>query len=228
MEPQAYKALSNKSRLEILRLLYKHPMSVEEIAEKVNLQPITVRHHLRILEEFGLITQKEFRTGEAGRPTMKYEVVKRMPLISFPKRQYLTLSSFFIKVTDFLLGKKALEVFKKVGFEMGLSAIKKLKAEHDIEEWTLEAFKKFFVEKYLEEVGAEPEFIEVTNTKIAYKLHNCIFFELALDKPEIVCDILHESFNKGVGEGLGGKAKFIRTKCLARGDDYCEHICEWL
>jgi len=226
---QAYKALSNRARAEILRLLYKHPMSVEEIAEEVKLQPITVRHHLRILEEAGLISQKECRIGKAGRPSIKYEVSREISPLSFPKREYLTLSSFFIKVANLLLGeKKAIELFKKVGFEMGLTTIKKIESKYEVKEWTPEAFKEFFAEKYLKEVGSEPEITEASKTKLVYRLHNCIFFELALDKPEIICDVLHESFNKGVSSGLGGKARSIRQKCLARGDQYCEHVWEWL
>ncbi|MEM2843326.1 MAG: ArsR family transcriptional regulator [Candidatus Bathyarchaeia archaeon] len=228
IEPQTYKALANRARVEILQLLYKRPMSVEEIAEEVKLQPITVRHHLRILEEAGLIIQKEYRVGKAGRPSMKYEVSREISPLSFPKRQYLTLSNFIIKVANLLLGeKKAIEFFKKVGFEMGLNAMRKIEAKYDVKEWTAEAFKEFFAEKYLREAGSEPEVIEAGKTKIVYRLHNCIFFELAVDKPEIVCDILHEGFNKGVSCGLNGKARFIKSKCLARGDPYCEHIWEW-
>ncbi len=229
LKPQIYKALSNKSRLEILHLLYKQPMSVEEIAEKTNLQPITVRHHLRILEEASLITQKEHRMGKAGRPCVKYEFLKATPPLSFPKREYLALSNFFIKVAILLLGeKRAADFFKKVGFEMGSTVVKKLETKYDIKEWTPETFKEFFIEKYLKEVGSEPELLEANKTKTAYRLHNCIFFELALEKPEIVCDILHESFNKGVCSALGNKARFIKLKCLAKGDPYCEHVYEWL
>jgi len=227
-EIQTYKALSNKSRLEIIRLLYKHPMTVEEISDKVRLQPITVRHHLRALEEAGLVTQKEYRTGTAGRPGVKYQVSIDFPPISFPRRQYLMLSGFFIKVANLLLGEKMSgDLFKKVGFEMGVNTIKRLEAKYDLKEWTLQSFKEFFVEKYLSEIGSEPEIAELNESKIVYRLHNCIFFELALDKPEIVCDLLHENFNRGVIEGMGGKAKFSRPKCLARGDPYCEHICTW-
>ncbi|MBS7658301.1 MAG: helix-turn-helix domain-containing protein [Candidatus Bathyarchaeia archaeon] len=228
IESQTYKALANRARMEILHLLYKRPMSVEEIAEEIKLQPITVRHHLRALEEAGLITQKEYRVGKAGRPSVKYEISREIPPISFPKRQYLALSSFFIKTANLLLGeKKAAEFFKKVGFEMGSHAIKRIETKYEIKEWTPETFKEFFIEKYLREIGSEPEIIEISNTKIVYRLHNCIFFELALDKPDILCDILHESFNKGVSSGLGGKAKFIRTRCLTHGEPYCEHVCEW-
>ena len=77
------------------------------------------------------------------------------------------------------------------------------------------------------EIGSEPQIVDVKKGKIVYKLHNCIFYELAVDKPDIVCDLLHDNFSKGISEGLGGKVKFERPKCLARGDGFCEHTCKW-
>ena len=62
-EKKAYEALSSASRLEILKLLHKKPLSVDEIAKSVNLQPITVRHHLKSLEDAGFVESYEKRRG---------------------------------------------------------------------------------------------------------------------------------------------------------------------
>lgn len=226
---EAHRALSNRARLEIIKLLYRSPMTVEEISKKINLQPITVRHHLRLLEEAGLVSQREVRTGSAGRPSVKYELIKAKPPVTFPTRQYLTLANSLIKAVKLeLTEKEAVEVFRRAGFEMGLAAVKKLEGKYDVGEWSLEAFKKYFVEKCLEELGCEPEVVKTGKSAIVYRLHNCIFFELALEEPEITCNLIHSSFNEGVSKKLGGKAKITRSKCLALGDPYCEHVCEWL
>ena len=74
MEIQAHKALSNESRIEIIRLLYMNSLTVDEISKKVKIQPITVRHHLRILEEADLIKHEDFKKGTAGRPIVKYQI----------------------------------------------------------------------------------------------------------------------------------------------------------
>lgn len=228
VEIQTHKALSNESRIEIIRLLYMNSLTVNEISKKVKIQPITVRHHLRILEEADLIKHEDFKKGTVGRPIVKYQIAREAPQISFPRRQYLTLSNLFITTSSFLLGeKRAGELFKKVGFEMGVSTVKKLEAKYDIKEWSLEKFTDVFVNKYLKEIGSEPQIVDVKKGKIVYKLHNCIFYELAVDKPDIVCDLLHDNFSKGISEGLGGKVKFERPKCLARGDGFCEHTCKW-
>jgi len=61
--------------------------------------------------------------------------------------------------------------------------------------------RHFFINKYLKEAGAEPEIIEVTDEKIVYRLHNCVFFELAIKMTEMICDVVHEGFHEGVSNG---------------------------
>jgi predicted ArsR family transcriptional regulator len=226
-EVEAYRALSSKSRLEILKLLYKNPLSVDDLAKKLRLQPITVRHHLQSLEEAGFIESFEERAGSVGRPKLYYKIVKEPPLLSFPKRRYLTLSNFVINTLQFLLGeRRARKILWKAGSEMGENTIKRLESEYNIREWTLKAYEQFFIKEYLEDSGAEPEIVEISGKKIIYRLHNCLFFELAVRMPEIMCDTLHESFHEGVTKAMGKKFKISRGTCMAKGDLYCEHICE--
>jgi len=229
IETEAYRALSSKSRLDILELLYRKPMSVEEIAEKLRLQPITIRHHLQSLVEAGFIEAFEGRAGTVGRPKIFYKIVKEPPLISFPKRRYLVLSSFLINTLQFLLGaNRAKRILSKAGFDMGENTARRLESEHEIREWTPKAYEQFFVRGYLEEVGAEPEIVESSEKKIVYRLHNCLFFELSVKMPEIMCDVLHECFHEGLVKAMGKEMKINRHTCMAKGDSYCEHSCEWV
>ncbi len=80
-EKKAYEALSSSSRLRILKLLHKKPLNVEEIAESVKLQPITVRHHLQLLVDAGFVESHEQRTGTVGRPKVYYEARARIKII---------------------------------------------------------------------------------------------------------------------------------------------------
>jgi len=228
IEVEAYRALSSKSRLDILKLLYKKPMSVEEIAEKLSLQPITIRHHLQSLEEAGFIEAFEERAGSVGRPKIFYKIVKEPPLVSFPKRRYMTLTSFMINTLHSVLGtERAKKVLHKVGFDMGENTVKRLESENAIKDWSLKTFEQLFIKDYLEDAGTEPEIVEATDKKIVYRLYNCLFFELAMKMPEVMCDVLHESFHQGVTSAMGKRAKINRLTCMAKGDLYCEHSCEW-
>jgi len=86
IEAEAYRALSSRSRLDILRLLYRDSLSVDQIAEKLGLQPITVRHHLQSLVESDFVEAIEERAGTVGRPKIYYKLVKEPPLVSYPRR----------------------------------------------------------------------------------------------------------------------------------------------
>jgi len=229
IEAEAYRALSSKSRLDILKLLYRKPMSVEEIAQKLHLQPITIRHHLQSLVEAGFIQAFEERAGSVGRPRIYYKIVKEPPLISFPKRRYLMLSSFVINTLQSMLGAdRAKKILNKAGFAMGENTTRRLEAEHEIREWSPRAYEQFFVRGYLEDVGAEPEIVNFSNNKIVYRLHNCLFFELSVKMPDIMCDVIHESFHEGLVKAMGKEMKINRHTSMAKGDSYCEHSCEWI
>lgn len=227
-EKKAYEALSSVSRLEILKLLHRKPLGVDEIAVLVNLQPITVRHHLQSLEDAGLIDSYEEKKGTVGRPRVYYRIAKKPIRVGYPKRRYLTLSSFIIKSLQSSIGiKKANNLLESVGKSMGESVIKEVESKYAVKEWSPEAFKEFFIQEYLEENGAEPEIVEFDKNRVVFRDHNCLFFELADKMPEVMCDVLHEGFHKGISSSMGGKVKITRVTCMGHGDEHCEHSCEW-
>ncbi|UCE15435.1 MAG: ArsR family transcriptional regulator [Candidatus Bathyarchaeota archaeon] len=227
-EKKAYEALSSTSRLEILKLLHKKPLSVDEIAKIVDLQPITVRHHLKSLEDTGFIESYEEKKRTVGRPKVYYQIAKEPTIVGYPKRRYLTLSNFMIKTLQSLIGsKKASALLRRVGKNMGKSVVKNIETKHEITEWSSEAFRDFFIKGYLEEAGGEPEIMEIDKNRIVFRVHNCLFFELAVKMPETMCDVLHDAFHEGVSNAMGGKAKLSRLTCMGHGDIYCEHKCEW-
>ena len=51
----ALKALGEETRLRLLRLLFREPMSVNEISERLNVSQYNVSKHLRVMREAGLL-----------------------------------------------------------------------------------------------------------------------------------------------------------------------------
>lgn len=51
----ALKALGEETRLRILRLLYKEPLGVTEISERLRVSQYNVSKHLRVMREAGLL-----------------------------------------------------------------------------------------------------------------------------------------------------------------------------
>lgn len=228
MYEEVYRALASKSRAVILKLLYKKPHNIEELAEKLMLRPITVRHHIQSLTEAGLLEFYEERSGTSGRPTNYYKIAKSLPLVNFPERRYLLLSSFLVDTLQLNLGKeKAGEILTKAGREMGKEVVEQLEQKYNVEKWSAKKFAEIFVKRYLEETGTEPEIIAENDKHVIYRLHNCIFFELALKKPGLMCDVLHKQFHQGVCAAIGKNVKDAQRTCMGHGDNYCEHVIEW-
>jgi predicted transcriptional regulator len=55
----ALKALGEETRLRILRLLFKHQLSVSEISERLSVSNYNISKHLRIMKEAGLLTSEK-------------------------------------------------------------------------------------------------------------------------------------------------------------------------
>lgn len=56
---QSFKALSDPTRQEILRLLQGGPMAAGDIAARFNISGATISHHLSILREAGLVLDEK-------------------------------------------------------------------------------------------------------------------------------------------------------------------------
>jgi predicted ArsR family transcriptional regulator len=206
--------------------MYNEPLGIDELAEKLQLRPITVRHHIRSLVDANLLESFEGKSGVPGRPKTYYRIAKSLPIVSFPQRGYLTLSSLLIDLLRSELGiDKVKKILEKAGREMGTQTVNELKQKNKIEQWTPKEFEEIYVE-YLKEAGAEPEVTEKTEKKVTYRVHNCTFFELATKSPDLMCDVLHRQFQKGVISAMGKHVKETQTSCMGRGDAYCEHVVE--
>ncbi|MEJ2447944.1 MAG: winged helix-turn-helix transcriptional regulator [Anaerolineales bacterium] len=82
--------MSNNTRSRVLRtLLLNQRRTVNELAESVGINPISVRHHVNKLEAEGLIESQEERHG-VGRPRLVYNLTQK-GMEQFPQR-YLQLT----------------------------------------------------------------------------------------------------------------------------------------
>jgi predicted ArsR family transcriptional regulator len=72
---QVHRALSEPSRLRLLEVLReaKHPLDVRELGRRVGLHANTVRSHLAILAEAGLVSTTREQRHRPGRPPVLYQ-----------------------------------------------------------------------------------------------------------------------------------------------------------
>lgn len=227
MSKEVHFALSSESRAEILKMVYKKPHTIEEMAETLKLQPVTIRHHVHALLEVCLLESIVERSGSAGRPRTLYTIAKTLPTVVFPARRYFEFSKGLVNSLRRIIGdKKTQEILADVGRELGNETIKYLEAKNKVSKWTSKEFAEIVV-KYFQEAGAEPEIVELTDNKLIYRLHNCLFSELSLEIPILMCDVMHHEFQQAIIDFMDNDIKSVQTSCIGHGDINCEHIIEW-
>lgn len=105
--------MSNNTRSRVLRsLLLNQKRTVNELAEAVGINPISVRHHVNKLEAEGLIQSEEERHG-VGRPRLVYSLTSR-GMEQFPQR-YLQLTLRLLEQLKINLPNQVLkDIFREV------------------------------------------------------------------------------------------------------------------
>ncbi len=69
------KVLSNKTSRSIMECLRDEPMYINQIAKKLNLQMNLVIHHIKLLDDAGLLTITQKTITKKGEPHNHYQVV---------------------------------------------------------------------------------------------------------------------------------------------------------
>ena len=218
------KALSSHSRLEILGWLSRQPMSVEELSHKVSLKTITVRHHINLLKRAGLVEEHGEERRKVGRPVVRYQTTQKPVSIQYPIRQYELLSEILMQVLLEQMGRAKIRVaMNKVGRSLGERLAKEITEKKRVTRWNMEALKKHVVDEHLSELGAIPEVIAHDSKRVRFRMHNCIFRELAVKYPELICESLDEGLMETLLKGTVGKVEVTQNKCVAHGDKFCEY-----
>lgn len=219
------KAMSSRSRLQILDLLSRKPMSIEELSREVSLKTITVRHHVNMLKRIGLIEEHGEERRKIGRPVLRYRSTQKPMSIQYPKRQYELLSRSLVRGLVETVGRdRAGDALRQIGRNLGANLAREITRQNNVAHWDLEALNRYVVQEHLSELGAVPEIIEYDSKKIRFRMHNCIFFELAKEYPDLICEKLDEGLMESLLKGTVGKAHVDQTKCVVHNDTFCEYL----
>lgn len=212
-------------RVGILRLLATKDMTVGEIASKLSLKTLTVRHHLNILSRIGMVEEAGQERREVGRPVVKYRVTRRPMSVEFPRRHYEILSKILLQSLIRALGrKKTKSTLRQMGREFGAALARDLTAKYGVQKWNMRALKEYFVEQHLEEIGTVPEIVQATDRSVRFRMHNCLLSELAKEYPDFACDGFDCCMFDAAVKGMIGEADVEQVRCIAHGDPYCEYL----
>jgi DeoR family suf operon transcriptional repressor len=195
------------TRERILQTLLSHPRStIGELADAVNINPISVRHHLSSLQADGLASAEEERHG-VGRPRLVYLLTEK-GLEHFPTN-YLRLTTRLLDQLKTLPGPVVNTLFSQMANQLA--------GDYAQQASTLPMEERLdLVKQLLSQEGFTVEWEKVGDN---YHIHEitCPYYHVSQSHPE-VCTVDQTL----ISTVLAIPAEKIN--CILRGDSHCTYI----
>ena len=193
------------TRENILRQLLAFPGStINDLAEAVGINAISIRHHLTSLQAEDLVTSAEERHG-VGRPRLIYSLTEK-GVEAFPS-SYIKLTQRLLRVMKNKFSEKEIDqIFQNIGEEIADSQIV---GDHNQPlEKKLTALKSLLTE--------EGFVVELSENETDYTLTtlSCPYYRVGFDYPQI-CAIDYALISKFVSKPVK-----IET-CIFNGEERC-------
>ncbi len=201
--------MSNSTRNRVLRtLLLNQKRTVNELAESVDINPISVRHHVTKLEAEGLIVSEEERHG-VGRPRLIFSLTPK-GMEQFPQR-YLQLT---LRLMDQLKSNLSEKVLGTIFKDVAEVIANELTHDVNLEELNLEER----LELLQEVLTAEGFMVNLEEEEDNFYIveASCPYHHVGEDHPEI-CVVDQEL----IAHFVSSTPK--RVECILDGDKQCKY-----
>jgi predicted ArsR family transcriptional regulator len=194
----------------VLRTLLAQPRStINELAEKVGISPISIRHHIASLEASGLIECEDERHG-VGRPRQVFFLTET-GMEQFPTR-YVQLT---IRLLEHLKESMPQAMINKLFTQMAIDLAKDLSEGTETKNLTMEE-RLNLVKSLLNREGFSIEWEQFGD---GYQIHeaSCPYYFIGQNHPEIcaVDQVL-------ISTVLSVPAE--KVKCILNGDRNCTYL----
>lgn len=200
----------NSTRDKILQTLLKKPKStINDLAEAVGINPISVRHHLNNLQMEGLVESQEERHG-VGRPRLVYLLTDE-GRERFPTR-YLQLTTRLIaQMKESMPGPMVSKLFGKIAEDLVseyANDIKGLSMEERLD----------FVKEMLAHEGFT---VEWEKKGRQYEIHeiSCPYYQIGMAHPE-VCTVDQTLISKMLAVPAS------KVQCILNGGAHCTYVVD--
>lgn len=190
-------------------LLRDHRCTVNELAEVVDINPISVRHHLSRLQAEGLVAAEEERHG-VGRPRQVFFLTEA-GLEQFPTR-YLRLT---IRLLEQLKEKLPPKMVEQLFSQMAADLAEEYTQTADLQGLDIEQ-RLELVHELLREEGFELEWEKKENHYYIREV-NCPYLHVGQNHPEI-CRIDQTLISTVL------ELPTEKVKCILDGDNQCTYV----
>jgi predicted ArsR family transcriptional regulator len=206
-----YRALADPSRARILdELAAGELLDTRELAARVGLHVNTVRVHLGVLADAGLVAAETLPPQGRGRPRLAYRSVGETP--GEGGRRYRLLAEILTTLVA-RYGGEATAQLEEIGEAWGRHLVDSPPPSAELSD--AEAVEGLLA--LLAEVGFQPEL--ETGRRRRILMRPCPFLELARRHQEVVCPI-HLGLMRGALGELGAMTRATRLEPFVR-DDLC-------
>jgi predicted ArsR family transcriptional regulator len=198
------------TREQVLHTLLTHPRcTINELAEAVGINPISVRHHISSLQADNLVGSEEERHG-VGRPRRVYFLTET-GMERFPTR-YVRLT---IRLLERLKETMPEAMVGKLFAQMASDLAKEYAADVDIEAMSIEE-RLEFMKKFLSREGFDIEW-QRQGEQYEIREMSCPYYHVSQNHPE-VC-FVDQTFISTV---LSFPVE--KVKCVLKGDALCTYV----
>jgi predicted ArsR family transcriptional regulator len=198
------------TRDRILQTLLRRPkMTINELAEAVGINPISVRHHLTNLQMEGLIAAEEERHG-VGRPRLVYSLTEE-GLERFPTRYLRLTTRLLAQMKESMPAPVVSKLFNQIAEDLAseyASQMQGLTMEERLE----------LVKSLLAQEGFTVEWEKEGNQ---YKIHeiSCPYYQIGVAHPE-VCTVDQTVISKMLA------LPAEKVQCVLDGSAYCTYVVQ--
>jgi DeoR family suf operon transcriptional repressor len=194
----------------ILQTLLRRPkIRINDLAEAVGINPISVRHHLTNLQMEGLIAADEERHG-VGRPRLVYSLTED-GLEKFPTKYFRLITRLLNQMKETMPGPVVAKLFSQIAEDLAgeySSQIQDLSMEERLE----------FVKELLAQEGFTVEWEKKGNE---YQIHeiSCPYYQIGTAHPE-VCTVDQTLISKMLALPAN------KVQCILDGATHCTYVVQ--
>jgi DeoR family transcriptional regulator, suf operon transcriptional repressor len=194
----------------ILQTLLRHPkITINELAEAVDINPISVRHHLTNLQMEGLIEAEEVRHG-VGRPRLVYSLTQD-GMERFPTKYLRLTTRLLAQMKETMPAPVVAQLFNQIAEDLASeysSQIQGLSMEERLE----------FVKELLAQEGFT---VEWEKKGSEYQIHeiSCPYYQIGVAHPE-VCTVDQTLISKMLALPAN------KVQCILDGGAHCTYVVQ--
>lgn len=195
------------TRDRVLQTLLLNPNStIGDLAEAVDINAVSVRHHLTNLQAEGLVISGEVRHG-VGRPHLVYSLSENGAEL-FPTRYLRLVNQLLLQLKNRMSSKDLEKILVQIATEISGDQGQKIRNLSTTD-------KLDFIQKFLVKEGY---IIEWSKEGSSYTIHeiSCPFYHISQSHPE-VCVIDKTLFSTLLSVPVE------KVKCILSGDNHCAY-----